>query len=70
MAADRLWEQFLQHSEQFLTLHQFVTVVCSLAETGAGLEQVWLGPARPDATPAATAVPQPLHLPTCQAPLT
>lgn len=70
MAADKLWEQFLQHSEQFLTMRQFVTVLCSLAETGAGLEEVWLGPARLHATPAAAPVPHSLHPSTCQAPLT
>jgi hypothetical protein len=40
MAADRVWAEFLQHAEQYLSVPQFVTVVSAMAETGAGLEEV------------------------------
>jgi len=40
MAADRIWAEFLQHAEQYLSVPQFVSVVSAMAETGAGLEEV------------------------------
>ena len=43
IAADALWEHFLQHAEQYLSVPQFVTVVSAMAEVGAGLEEVWQG---------------------------
>ena len=67
VAADRLWEQFLQHAEQYLSVPQFVSVVSAMAETGAGLEEVWFGQARtqhliasslPQAIPITQAFPQ------------
>ena len=70
MAADRLWERFLQHTEQFLTLPQYVTVVCALAETGASLEQLWLSQTQGSQAPAASQLAGSIPMPTCQAPLT
>ncbi len=46
MAADRIWAEFLQHAEQYLSVPQFVTVVSAMAETGAGLEEVCHSQAR------------------------
>ncbi|DBA93757.1 TPA: Transcription factor [Trebouxia sp. C0006] len=40
MAADRIWAEFLQHAEQYLSVPQFVSVVSAMAETGAGLEEI------------------------------
>ncbi|DBA90597.1 TPA: Transcription factor [Trebouxia sp. C0004] len=46
MAADRIWAEFLQHAEQYLSVPQFVSVVSAMAETGAGLEEVCHSQAR------------------------
>ena len=46
MEADRLWERFLQHAQQYLSVAQFVTVVSGMIETGAGLEAACCAPAR------------------------
>ena len=43
LEADRLWQEFLLHAEHFLSVPQFVTVVCAMAEVAAGLESVWTG---------------------------
>lgn len=39
--ADRLWEDFLQRAEQCLALPQFAVVLSGLAETAAGLAELW-----------------------------
>ena len=70
MAADRLWEGLLQHTQQFLNLPQMVTVVCVLADTGAGLEEVWSSQARPSSAATAPVAPPLVPPSTCQAPLT
>ena len=46
MAADKVWENFLHHAQQQLSMHQFVYVVSAMAEVGAGLEELFFSPAR------------------------